>query len=66
LVIYPTEKLMATNPPGEDGHRNGAVRKRSRVKSPLTGEETKRDTSSGEFIAQKKSGGKFKGVRRAK
>ena len=55
---------MATNPPAGDGHRNGAVRKRSQLRSPLTGKETKRDRTSGEFIAQKKDGGKFKGVRR--
>lgn len=55
---------MATNPPAGDGRRNGAVRKRSQLRSPLTGKETKRDRTSGEFIAQKKDGGKFKGVRR--
>ncbi len=54
---------MATNPPIGDGHRKGAVRKRSQVLSPLTGRETKRDDMTGEFMAQKKSG-KFKGVRR--
>jgi hypothetical protein len=58
------ERMMATNPPAGDGHRNGAVRKRSQLRSPLTGKETKRDRTSGEFIAQKKDGGKFKGVRR--
>jgi hypothetical protein len=56
---------MATNPPTGDGHRNGAVRKRSQVKSPLSGEETKRDRTTGEFMAQKKAG-KFKGVRQEK
>ena len=55
---------MATNPPAGDGHRNGAVRKRSQLRSPLTGKETKRDRTTGEFVAQKKDGGKFKGVRR--
>jgi hypothetical protein len=54
---------MATNPPTGDGHRKGAVRKRSQVLSPLTGRETKRDDTTGEFMAQKKTG-KFKGVRR--
>ena len=53
---------MATNPPTGDGHRKGAVRKRSQVLSPLTG-ETKRDDTTGEFMAQKKTG-KFKSVRR--
>ena len=56
---------MATNPPTGDGHRNGAVRSRSQVKTPLSGKESKRDTTSGEFIAQKKEG-KFKGVRQEK
>ena len=55
---------MATNPPTGDGHRKGAVRKRSQVLSPLTGRETKRDDTTGEFMAQKKSGKFFKGVRR--
>ena len=53
---------MATNPPTGDGHRNGAVKDRSQVKSPLNDKETKRDDSSGKFMAQKKAG-KFKGVR---
>ena len=58
---------MATNPPAGDGHRNGAVRKRSQLKTKTMGEEhyTKRDETTGEFVAQKKSG-KFKGVRREK
>ena len=57
---------MATNAPAGDGHRNGAVKKRSQVKSGLTGLQTKRDRKSGEFMAQKKDGGKFKGVRKEK
>ena len=57
---------MATNPPTGDGHRNGEVRKRSQVRSTLTGNETKRDRTSGEFMAQKRDGGKFKGVRQEK
>lgn len=57
---------MATNAPTGDGHRNGMVKKRSQVKSGLTGKETKRDTTSGRFIDQKADGGKFKGVRREK
>lgn len=52
---------MATNPPTGDGHRNGAVRKRSQVKSPLSDKETKRDDTSGKFMAQKKEG-RYKGV----
>jgi hypothetical protein len=58
---------MATNAPAGDGHRKGAVRKRAQVKTKVMGEArmTKRDKSSGQFIAQKKDG-KFKGVRREK
>jgi hypothetical protein len=54
---------MATNPPSGDGHRKGAVRKRSQILSPLSGRETKRDNTTCEFVAQKKTG-EFKGVRR--
>ena len=55
---------MATNKPAGDGHRNGAVRKRSQLKDGLFGKETKRDRTTGQFMAQKKDGGKFKGVRK--
>jgi len=57
---------MATNKPAGDGHRNGAVRKRSQLKTAIAGEEhfTKRDKTSGQFMAQKKGETKFKGVRR--
>ena len=57
---------MATNAPAGDGHRNGAVRKRSQLKIKLMGEKhfTKRDKKTGEFMAQKKSDKKFKGVRK--
>ena len=55
---------MAKNAPVGDGQRKGMVRKRSQVRSGLTGLETKRDRATGEFMAQKKDGGKFKGVRR--
>lgn len=46
------------------GGRIGAVTSRSQVRNPKTGHWTKRDSSSGRFIATKKSGGQFKGVRR--
>lgn len=65
---YATKKepQMATNKPAGDGHRNGAVRERSQLKTPVMGEEryTKRDKTNGEFMAQKKGGDKFKGVRK--
>lgn len=57
---------MATNAPAGDGHRNGAVRKRTQLKTKVMGEDafTKRSTKTGEFMAQKKDGKKYKGVRR--
>lgn len=57
---------MATNAPVGDNHRNGAVRKRTQVKTKVMGKEhyTKRSKKSGQFMAQKKDEKKFKGVRR--
>jgi hypothetical protein len=57
---------MATNPPAGDDHRNGAVRKRSQLKTSIEGEEhwTKRDKETGRFMDQKTDDEKFKGVRR--
>ncbi len=46
--------------------RVGQVTDRSQAQNPTTGLWTKRDTSSGRFMATKKSGGTFKGVRREK
>jgi hypothetical protein len=62
------ERLMATNAPAGDNHRNGAVRKRSQLKTKVMGEEhyTKRSKKSGQFMEQKKDDGKFKGVRKEK
>ena len=59
---------MASNEPVGDGHRIGAVKKRTQLKGKLQGKTawTKRDKSDGRFIAVKKSGKKFKGVRREK
>jgi hypothetical protein len=44
------------------------VKKRTQLKSKLMGKSawTKRDKTSGEFMAVKKSAKKFKGVRREK
>ncbi len=53
---------MAKNGAHGDG-RIGAVSNRSQVRNPKAG-WVKRDTSTGRFIATKKSGGSFKGVRR--
>ena len=48
-----------------DGERVGAVKGRSQVKAP-NGNYVKRDTETGRFLQQKKTGGKFKGVRKEK
>jgi hypothetical protein len=57
---------MASNEPAGDGHRIGAVKKRSQLKTKMQGAEhfTKRDKTTGEFMAQKKDDKKFKGVRK--
>lgn len=53
---------MAKNGKVGDGHRNGAVDKRSQVLNPKTELFVKRDTDTGRFMDVKTSGGKFKGV----
>jgi hypothetical protein len=62
------ECAMATNAPAGDGHRKGAVRQRSQLKTKIMGEEhyTKRSKASGQFVDQKADGKKFKGVRKEK
>ena len=59
---------MAVNKPAGDNARKGAVRKRSQLKTKMAGKSqwTKRDKTSGAFMANKKSKKKFKGVRREK
>lgn len=54
---------MANNR-AKGGGRVGAVTGRAQVRNQQTGLWTKRDTSTGRFMATKKSGGSFKGVRR--
>jgi hypothetical protein len=54
---------MAINPPRKH-NRLGAVRDRSQVKNPISGNWTKRDAASGQFIDQKVDGKPFKGVRK--
>ncbi len=56
---------MATNPPSNDGHRNGAVRERSQTKTP-SGHFVKRDTNTGKFMDVKQDKTPFKGVRKEK
>ena len=57
---------MATNPPAGDGHRNGAVRKRSQTYNPKTGLWVKRNKNNGQFMDNKMDGSPFKGVRKEK
>lgn len=57
---------MASNKPVGDSSRKGAVKKRTQLENPLTGTMTKRDKSSGEFMAVKTTDKKFKGVRKEK
>lgn len=55
---------MAKNAPTGDGHRHGAVRKRSQTHNPTTDRWTKRDTDTGRFLDQKADKKPFKGVRK--
>ena len=57
---------MASNKPVGDGHRIGAVKKRTQRKGKLMGKTawTKRDKKGGQFMAVKKGKKKFKGVRK--
>ena len=57
---------MATNGKSGDNRRHGAVRKRSQVKNPKTGQYVKRDADTGRFMDVKKDGTAFKGVRKEK
>ena len=68
---YNTEKRkggepMATNPPAGDGHRNGAVSRRSQTFNPKTKQWVKRDADTGRFMDVKQDGTPFKGVRKEK
>ena len=55
---------MATN--SGKGSRQGAVRERSQVFNPSTGNYIKRDSETGRFMDVKSDGTPFKGVRREK
>jgi hypothetical protein len=65
---------IAVNKPVGDNTRKGAVKKRTQLKTKLSGATawTKRDKKDGEFITvkkpakKKKAAKKFKGVRREK
>jgi DNA-binding CsgD family transcriptional regulator len=56
--------IMATNT-GKN-YREGEVRERSQVQNPRTGDFVKRNATTGEFIAVKRDGTPFKGVRKEK
>ncbi|MCE5216048.1 hypothetical protein LLH03_03350 [bacterium] len=56
---------MAKNAPTGDGHRHGAVSRRSQFELP-SGLWAKRGTQTGRIVDVKTSGGPFKGVRREK
>ena len=45
-----------------NGSRIGSVTDRSQVKSPVSGDFTKRNDNTGRFMAQKEGGQPFKGV----
>lgn len=51
---------MATNT--GKGSRIGSVKDRSQVKTPVTGDFTKRNDKTGRFMDQKEGGKPFKGV----
>jgi len=57
---------MAKNKPYGDGARKGAVRDRSQVFNPATGDWTKRDADTGRFMDRKSDDKPFKGVRKEK
>lgn len=56
--------FMAKNPPYGDGHRLGAIRKRSQVFNPKNKRWTERDTTNGQFKNVKSNDEPFKGVRK--
>ncbi len=55
---------MAKNGKVGDGHRNGQVKNRTQVLNPKTDLMVKRDTTTGQFMDVKTTGGKFKGVKK--
>ena len=57
---------MAVNKPYGDNARIGAVRGRSQILNPKSGQWTKRDADTGRFMDGKKDGTPFKGVRKEK
>ena len=66
VLLKQLKKIMATNKPYGDGHRKGAVRKRSQVHNPKNDRYVKRDKDSGQFMDVKSDDKPFKGVRKEK
>lgn len=54
---------MATNKPYGDNSRIGAVKKRTQTYNSKTKLYVKRDITTGRFLDNKTTGGKFKGIR---
>lgn len=57
---------MAKNKPIGDNSRKGAVKNRTQVFNPRIGLYVKRNSTTGQFMDVKTSGGKFKGVKKEK
>lgn len=57
---------MARNGKVGDGHRNGAVRRRTQAFNPKTGNWVKRNSDTGKFMDVKSDGTPFKGVTKEK
>lgn len=55
---------MATR--DDNNKLKGAIKKRTQVLNPKTGKYVKRDTETGQFLSMKKSGGKYKSIRKEK
>lgn len=56
---------MAKNAPYGDNRRKGAIKERKQYQNPKTGLYVKKDMTTGKFIDNKTTGGKFKGVTNA-
>lgn len=55
---------MAVNKPKNDNARIGAVRQRTQFLNKQTGLYVKRNSTNGQFMDVKTSGGKFKGIKK--
>lgn len=55
---------MAINKPKNDNARIGVVRQRTQFLNKRTGLYVKRNSTNGQFMDVKTSGGKFKGIKK--